>query len=414
LWDYLCDDDNKRAMFRLTWDDLVADLMPRELLIEQLPSTLQRGAQTWRVQYRPVGANLEQVVVVVTDVTLELAAKAAEAERIEHAELLDRIVRDVESFRGFLKEAHALVDELQSNSASSARVLHTLKGNASLIGAQRLAKSCHELEDQIAAGAEVHAADFAALRTSLVALEHRFGVLLGEQAERLRVDIGDVDEVRGLVRGGAAVNAIEAVLDSWSGEPLRVVVDRLADQARALIRRLGRDGEVVVDADALRVPRGGLDAIMTVCSHVVRNAVDHGFESTDECLRFNKTAVPTLRCIAHRNEDAFVIAIADDGCGVDWERLANKARTQGLAHHTHNDLVTALFTDGVSTRDAVTELSGRGVGMAAVREAVERAGGRVDVESQRGRGTTVSLIFPASLLDRPAASRPEVEIHAAA
>lgn len=399
LWDYLCDDEHRRAMFRLAWDDLIADVMPREVLLEQLPGTLTRDSRTWRVQYRPVGTStIDKVVVVVTDISDELAAKAAEAERVEYANLVDRVVHDGDGFRAFLNEAHHLVDELKRGSAAEARLLHTLKGNASLLGAQRLAAQCHELEEQRAAGADLAPAHVQQLETLVVAIERRFAALLGEQHERLRVEPGDVDELRVLVRTGASAEQIEQLIDSWRDEPLRLVVDRLGHQARGLLKRLGQSGDVVVDADHLRVPAGRLDAVLAVSAHVLRNAIDHGFDTPDERRSAGKSSTPTLRCAAHRNEDALVLTIADDGRGIDWERLANKARSAGLAAETHDDLVAALYADGVSTRDTVSELSGRGVGMSAVREVVEAAGGRVEVDSERGRGTTVNFILPTAML----------------
>jgi chemotaxis protein histidine kinase CheA len=93
---------------------------------------------------------------------------------------------------------------------------------------------------------------------------------------------------------------------------------------------------------------------------------------------------------------SLVISLTDDGAGVDWERVATKAAERGLPHATDEDRVRALFVDGLSTRDEITETSGRGVGMAGFAREVEARGGVVEVASQRGAGTTFTLRFPAA------------------
>jgi two-component system chemotaxis sensor kinase CheA len=98
------------------------------------------------------------------------------------------------------------------------------------------------------------------------------------------------------------------------------------------------------------------------------------------------------------NERHFTIEFADDGRGIDWARVAEKAKARGLAAATHSDLVEALFADGLSTREAVTEHSGRGVGLSAIRAACRKLGGKVEVESQPNKGSLFRFIWPAAVV----------------
>jgi two-component system chemotaxis sensor kinase CheA len=91
-----------------------------------------------------------------------------------------------------------------------------------------------------------------------------------------------------------------------------------------------------------------------------------------------------------------MICVSDDGAGIQWEKLRARAASMGLPHATHDDLVGALFADGVSTRAEVTETSGRGVGMAAVREVTLARGGTLEVHSTPGQGTRIALWFPTA------------------
>jgi chemotaxis protein histidine kinase CheA len=123
---------------------------------------------------------------------------------------------------------------------------------------------------------------------------------------------------------------------------------------------------------------------------VVRNAVDHGLETrTEPGQRGGR-----LTFGARESNGVLEVVIADNGRGIAWEDLAKKAAARGLKHTTQADLVEALFADGVSTRDTVSETSGRGVGLSAVRNEVEQAGGSVTVESKRGEGTRFVFRLP--------------------
>jgi two-component system chemotaxis sensor kinase CheA len=126
----------------------------------------------------------------------------------------------------------------------------------------------------------------------------------------------------------------------------------------------------------------------------VRNAVDHGLESADERRAAGRSGPPKLRLSCRRNDSQCVIEINDNGHGIAWERVRAKARERGLPCTTRDDLVGALFTDGLSTRDQTTDTSGRGVGMSSVREACAAMNGRIEVISEPEQGTTFRFSVP--------------------
>src|SRR5262249_38210382 len=95
----------------------------------------------------------------------------------------------------------------------------------------------------------------------------------------------------------------------------------------------------------------------------------------------------------------FVIDISDDGAGIDWERVRARARASGKIEVVSEDLTEVLLAGGVSTKEAVTDVSGRGVGLSAAREACIRAGGRVDVVSRPGAGTSFQFRWPSGVVD---------------
>jgi two-component system chemotaxis sensor kinase CheA len=103
-----------------------------------------------------------------------------------------------------------------------------------------------------------------------------------------------------------------------------------------------------------------------------------------------------LRLSALVEGEYFTVDLTDDGRGVDWARVREKARERGLPHATDQDLVNALFSDGLSTAETVSDVSGRGVGMSAVRDAARQLNGSVNVISKPNAGTTVRFRFPAA------------------
>jgi two-component system chemotaxis sensor kinase CheA len=133
-------------------------------------------------------------------------------------------------------------------------------------------------------------------------------------------------------------------------------------------------------------------------SHLIRNAVDHGVESRDERVAAAKPSAARLRLATRVERGMLAIEVSDDGRGIAWDKVATKAKLAKLPHATRRELVAAICADGFSTADTVTEISGRGVGMAAVKEACDALGGLIEINSEPGKGTAVRCLFPERLM----------------
>jgi two-component system chemotaxis sensor kinase CheA len=129
----------------------------------------------------------------------------------------------------------------------------------------------------------------------------------------------------------------------------------------------------------------------------VRNAVDHGLEDSDSRVKAGKPPAGRIAFGARRRDGQLTFWIEDDGRGIDWNAVKVRAAALGRAHDTRAALVEALFVDGVSTRDKVNAVSGRGVGLAALRQAVRALNGVIDVESAAGKGTVLRFTFDENL-----------------
>jgi two-component system chemotaxis sensor kinase CheA len=185
------------------------------------------------------------------------------------------------------------------------------------------------------------------------------------------------------------------MIDAWRLEPTDVRLRRIAEQARSMAERMGKGSlSVVLEANNLRLPAEKWKRFWTSFSHVVRNAIDHGIETENERLAQGKPALGTLTLRTFVDEGELVVSLEDDGRGIDWAAVSLRAKAMRLPHATRKDLEAVLFADGMSTKEALTEHSGRGVGMGAVLSAVRAMGGRLVVWSQPGRGTRWEARFP--------------------
>jgi chemotaxis protein histidine kinase CheA len=129
--------------------------------------------------------------------------------------------------------------------------------------------------------------------------------------------------------------------------------------------------------------------------HAVNNAIDHGIENAEVRAAQDKPPAGNIWLCARHEGAELLISLRDDGQGIDWRRLSEKAAQRGLPNATTADLVELMCMDGISTRDSATATSGRGVGLAALKEATLSLGGRMEVMSEAGKGTTFLFRFAA-------------------
>ena len=182
--------------------------------------------------------------------------------------------------------------------------------------------------------------------------------------------------------------------------PILRVVDTLPRLARDVARQTGKEIEVELSGAELELDRSILDRLGDPLVHLVRNAVDHGIEAPAARREIGKPAAGRLRVEAVRDKDEIRISVRDDGAGIDFEAVRARAVEQGLLHADLADdlppqeIAALVFRPGLSTRDAVSEVSGRGVGMDAVKATIEALGGNVELRSQPGLGTTTTLVVP--------------------
>ena len=189
--------------------------------------------------------------------------------------------------------------------------------------------------------------------------------------------------------------------------PLTGLSDRLPRAARDLARRTGKQVEVVVTGSEIEVDRALLDEISDPILHLLRNAVDHGIETAVERIAAGKRPTGRIEVSARRERDRVILEVSDDGRGMDPDSLRRSAVTRGAigaeeaAALPDPEALLLACLPGVSTAGQVTDVSGRGVGMDAVKRSVESLSGTLAIESRRGAGTRFTLRLPLTVAMQP-------------
>jgi two-component system, chemotaxis family, sensor kinase CheA len=191
-------------------------------------------------------------------------------------------------------------------------------------------------------------------------------------------------------------------------QPVSNIFSKMPRIVRDLSQSLGRKVRLEMEGQETELDKSLLEAIKDPLTHAVRNSLDHGIEESDARVAAGKDAEGTLTLRALQEGSHVVIEVSDDGAGIGVERVRQKAVERGLitaekaAQMVERELLQLIFLPGFSTAAAVTNVSGRGVGMDVVKTNVEKIGGKVEIESRPGKGTTLRMRIPLTLAIIPA------------
>lgn len=384
--------------------------LPPDLCADQMPSRFTNSERTLDACYRPVydtEGEVSHLLVILTDVTEKLAHQHVEELQREVLHVFDRIMHDRAGFLEFLDEARKLVSAILDPAAldhtTLARVIHTLKGNTGVFGMFSIAQLCHDMEEHMADTQEPPSVEqLNGLRSHWEELESNLAKFLGDMDRGLELSDTQYEEVLHAALNGVTGAPLVHIIKAWRLEPTEPRLQRLGEQAGQIAQRLSKgDLQIEIAANDVRLKPDTWAGFWSSLVHVIRNCVDHGIEPPAERIEAGKAEHGTFRLTTAMTSDRFVVEVADDGRGIDWNRIRAKAEQLGLPSASHDDLVSALFHDGLSTRDQASEYSGRGVGMSAVKAEVEQLGGSVEITSQPGQGTTFRFSFPQPRMTLP-------------
>ncbi len=394
----------------LAWEQVVEGSLPLDLCLDQMPKRFRSDQRTYQLSYKPIlesSSEFERLLVIVSDITLELESAQSEAEAQELARIVSRLLEDRTGVVEFFSDANDLIEALTKRPPlaplAARRLLHTLEGNCLVFGLQSMGDRCHQIEETLLeTGEELSLTECEKLNQCWRRVSGRLTRMIeGQDEHHLTIEEEDYHEILGAIEQGREHAAIARLVAAWRLEPVKARLNRAARQVERMARELGKEPvRVVVEHNRIRLDPRRWRPFWSALTHLLRNAVDHGLELPEERLALGKPEEATITLKAALVGERLRIEVRDSGRGIDWAALTEEARRKGLPLDSGREsVVEALFSDGVSTCEEATDMSGRGVGMGGVRQAVHELGGAIEVQSSPGSGTCFRMSWPPSALE---------------
>jgi HPt (histidine-containing phosphotransfer) domain-containing protein len=430
--------DEDEMMFALN-----GHLLVREMHIDAGNGTHKTVQMDW-VPIVGAGGSVEKVLLITQDVTHLRALEASSAEQKSELEIISRIIKiSIGKFNSFVESAKGFIDAnrrlINDNAAGDAgavaalfRNMHTIKGNARTYELTHITNAAHEAEqtydrmrkdenspwNRVALLAELEAVETALARYVTVS-EDTLG-RKGRASDHFTargafVDNDQLTELRSMAAGLAAtapqeeIHRLQGMIDRLGLIPLRRIVSGSMDSVSSLAKELGKPAPAFeISASDIAFNSAFAEALKSCFMHITRNSLDHGIEAPAERLRAGKSERGTIRVACRREGEALELHIDDDGRGLALDRLYQAGLTRGLfaadAQPPRRVVADSIFVSGVSTSAGVSQISGRGVGMEAVRTFLAEQGASIRLGIEDPDGATLGLAPFSFIISIPASA----------
>ncbi|MES2527725.1 MAG: ATP-binding protein [Bdellovibrionota bacterium] len=399
---------------------MFSNAIPFKSAADLLPQVITTSSgdklRTIRLSYqakRNTEKKLEKVIILGEDITEKEQAKAKTLELTERVERVSKVSTDVTGFKEFLPEVNQIIadciygiDHFETSKLPDLkRNLHTLKGILGVYSFHSIARKVHHLESEVEATTEEFST---AVPRMMKELSFEFQSQSQEINKLLNLESDSgtrayeerkIDHIRKLAEKSSSPELVQALQD-LEKFPVEKVFAKYAFHAQNLAQKLGEKSIRMDFEPSDEVTYDEVRRFDSVLVHLINNSVDHGIETMDERSSMGKDETGIIRIGCHRNPQSLVIRLSDDGKGIDGDRLLEKARSSGLisgnATLSHEEKLRLVFASGLSSKAEVSEVSGRGIGMDAVKTFLEEKGGTITLQSIPGTGTTFEIQFPNS------------------
>lgn len=415
IWDLLRIPPQKLESFQKWLHATFSEMLPFEDMTPLAPPTvLPNPNKTVSLTYHPLRSNqqLVGIVLVAADETDRLATEQELNRERAHAELMTATLRNRKQISLFVTDWENCLRDLSSEAHRAdkevlLRALHTLKGGAANFSLKDVVNNLHEAEHFIQSEHELHEAEqvklflanlVAKLNSSLQKYKENAIELFGEKVlstERFaEVPVSKLQSYLPLLKSDHAKQAFanDFILESIENllKPYDYMIQEIAIQLEKEVEPIHFiNGEIKVSPELL-------GPFINSLIHIFRNILDHGIESPSIRENRGKSRAGHITLECQLMDQRLLMTVADDGGGIDPDRIRAKAGPQGLTL-APNQLLQLIFKDNFSTRDSATTLSGRGIGLAAVAEATTQLNGTYQVESELGNGTRFRFSIPLIL-----------------
>jgi two-component system chemotaxis sensor kinase CheA len=350
-------------------------------------------------------------MIILTDITDELRLQEESRRENEKWQMLRKVITNRHPFGLFDREAKRLFSEFvrkEKNFSSLMPALHTVKGNAGFLGFTRTQQSAHILEDtlsnQAALGEDVYPAEEIDDMTNSFSEEMTDVTDTLGPSWRIDVDLVELPKsefilIENHIKNFCPNPEIIHVIEEHKRKPLSDLLSRFPKMAAQIAERLGkRIMPVKIIGGDISVSVEEFDELIDSFSHIIRNCTDHGIELPIEREQLGKPLSGTIGIEIEESPHEIIFRFSDDGRGIQFDKIEKRARELGFIapdeKGSTQDFLSIIFWENFSTASIVSNLSGRGVGLSAVRAAVKKMNGHIKVKTWKDHGTIISIIIP--------------------
>ena len=425
IWDVLRLEQNQIPGLQKWMTTIFSEMLPFEDLSILGPQTFPHSyGKNIKLEYYPLrnaDNQMDAIVVVASDITsLIEAQKEAEIERA-NAKMILSLVKNKRQVAGFIREARELILALQKemhkemslDQENTFRYLHTLKGGASSFSIKNLADVCHEAETLLSTFKwdGINPDGLTKLKECSFQIEERFlmfqmdnSEILGNEAQLqerwIEAPVSQLFNFREEILSNFPPQA-QTFTETFVMEPIQVSFEHFQEVVKSVAVNEGKTiAPVEFIGGDLRILPEPYENLFSTMIHAFRNAVDHGIETPEDRLTVGKNPEGKLVLSFSRSRknqmDLLSFQLKDDGGGIDPARIRAKLDEKGIdcSKESDDEVIQHIFDSQFSTKEHVTETSGRGVGMDAISFAAKKLGGKTWVESKLGAGTTLFVEVP--------------------
>ncbi|BCZ48143.1 hypothetical protein psyc5s11_42100 [Clostridium gelidum] len=415
---YPKDDNMMKFIDELLVKIFEADISQRKLYLTLLPEEIAINDKVLSLCFKVAKDSKDEdiIMTIITDITEK---RFLEKKMHEEQTILKMVVKAIinrDEFRELVNEYEEFTGTSFKNIPKEEhehtfRQIHNFKGNFSQYEMVSLINKLNELENKLYEGNhKFHIEDIdgtelsAWLREDLDIIETYAGKDFMKYGELCYVRKEKLIEIENKIREVLPQNELKVILPlirDLRSKSLKDLMRTYPDYVMKLSERLGKSvNPFEIVGDDIRIDASSYQDMLKAIVHIFRNSVDHGIETEDERLEAGKGQVGNITCRIRDLQDDFQIIISDDGRGINVKLLEQKSLDKGiyteeeLKKMNYEEKINLIFEQGITTKEEANNISGRGVGMSAVKQSVEECGGRIKVDNSEGYGTVFILTLP--------------------
>lgn len=406
-----------------------------EMYITLLPSEMKINNKIIDFEYKLIlsdstkneNQGIKNIMVILTDVTTErlLEEKMVNEELklkmlvkviVNYSEFIETINEFKEYYKKKIYKDLETGNEIEHLISEIFRKTHTFKGVLAQFGLISSVKNLQGYESElsiISKNPEKHNVNklkdvhqkyendlLIGLEEDISVLKDTFGEDFIKNNKVITIDKLKIIEIENKIVANLSPADCQTILPyirKLRYKPITNYINMYADYLQQLSEQLNKSiNPLIIESENLDIDPDIYENFCKSLVHIFRNSLYHGIETLEERISQDKNEKGTIKCLIKKSDSSFILTVSDDGRGIEIEKLKDKLIKNNLYREnmTDDDIIMSIFIDGVSTEDNINEISGRGIGLSAVKEEVDKLNGKIEISTQYQKGTTFTFTIP--------------------